>query len=57
MMEYLLHGAIEYLHENSNKSKTLFATHYHELNDMSSMFDRIKNYNVSVKEVGKKLFL
>ena len=45
----------EYLHENSCKSKTLFATHYHELNDMSSMFDRIKNYNVSVKEVGKKI--
>ena len=45
----------EYLHENSNKSKTLFATHYHELNDMSSIFDRIKNYNVSVKEVGKKI--
>ena len=33
----------------------LFSTHYHELNDMSSMFDRIKNYNVSVKEVGKKI--
>ena len=56
MMVYQSHGhVVEYLHENSCKSKTLFATHYHELNDMSSIFDRIKNYNVSVKEVGKKI--
>ena len=41
----------EYLHEHPAKAKTLFATHYHELNDMSETFDRIKNYNVSVKEL------
>ena len=35
-------------------NQKLFSTHYHELNDMSNMFDRIKNYNVSVKEIGKK---
>jgi DNA mismatch repair protein MutS len=49
----------EYLHEQPiNKAKTLFATHYHELNDMSARFTRIRNYNVSVKEVNQKvLFL
>ncbi len=41
----------EYLHEHPTKAKTLFATHYHELNDMSETFERIKNYNVSVKEL------
>ena len=45
----------EYLHESRSKAKTLFATHYHELNEMSGSFDRIKNFNVSVKEVGKKI--
>ncbi|MGY8987720.1 MAG: DNA mismatch repair protein MutS [Flavobacteriales bacterium] len=45
----------EYLHENECKAKTLFATHYHELNDMTETFGRIKNFNVSVKEVGKKI--
>jgi len=46
----------EYLHENKKaKCKTLFATHYHELNEMTHKFDRIKNFNVSVKEVGKKI--
>ena len=45
----------EFLHENKAKAKTLFATHYHELNEMSESFDRIKNYNVSVKEVEKKI--
>jgi len=45
----------EYLHENENKAKTLFATHYHELNDMTDSFNRIKNYNVSVQEIGKKI--
>jgi DNA mismatch repair protein MutS len=42
----------EYLHNHPNKAKTLFATHYHELNGMSSEFERIKNFNVSVKETG-----
>ena len=41
----------EYLHEHPSKPKTLFATHYHELNEMTETFDRIKNFNVSVKEL------
>ena len=41
----------EYLHEHPSKAKTLFATHYHELNDMTKTFERIKNFNVSVKEL------
>ncbi|MBO0331464.1 DNA mismatch repair protein MutS [[Muricauda] lutisoli] len=44
-------GISEYLHEHPAKAKTLFATHYHELNDMTNTFSRIKNYNVSVKEL------
>ena len=45
----------EYLHEHPTKAKTLFATHYHELNDMSETFERIKNFNVSVKELQDKV--
>jgi DNA mismatch repair protein MutS len=46
----------EYLHEFPKaKAKTLFATHYHELNDMCTSFSRIHNFNVSVKEVGNKV--
>ena len=45
----------EYLHEHPTKAKTLFATHYHELNDMSETFERIKNFNVSVKELKDKV--
>jgi DNA mismatch repair protein MutS len=41
----------EYLHEHPARAKTLFATHYHELNDMGETFGRIKNFNVSVKEL------
>ncbi|WP_223034767.1 DNA mismatch repair protein MutS [Hanstruepera marina] len=41
----------EYLHEHPAKAKTLFATHYHELNEMTETFERIKNFNVSVKEL------
>lgn len=41
----------EFLHENPTKAKTLFATHYHELNEMTELLPRIKNYNVSVKEL------
>ena len=40
----------EYLHEHPSRAKTLFATHYHELNEMTEQFERIKNYNVTVKE-------
>ena len=38
------------MHDHKSKPKTLFATHYHELNQMEDSFDRIKNYNVSIKE-------
>lgn len=41
----------EYIHEHPTKAKTLFATHYHELNDMTKTFERVKNFNVSVKEL------
>lgn len=46
----------EFIHQNpKSKAKTLFATHYHELNEMSSTFDRIKNFNVGVKEMGNRI--
>tara|TARA_Y100000994_G_C15704137_1_gene446635 strand:+ start:17960 stop:20560 length:2601 start_codon:yes stop_codon:yes gene_type:complete len=45
----------EYLHEVLEKPKTLFATHYHELNKMSDQFKRIRNYNVSVKEINNEI--
>lgn len=46
----------EFLHEHPTaKAKTLFATHYHELNDMTNIFKRIKNFNVSVKEINNKI--
>jgi DNA mismatch repair protein MutS len=50
---------VEYLHEHEkSRARTLFATHYHELNEMEKLFARIKNYNVSVKEIdGKVIFL
>ncbi len=47
---------VEYIHEHPQyKAKTLFATHYHELNEMEQSFGRVKNYNVSVKEVQNKV--
>ncbi len=47
---------VEYIHENPRaKAKTLFATHYHELNEMEKSFNRVKNFNVSVKEVNNKV--
>lgn len=49
---------VEYIHEQRGHAKTLFATHYHELNEMEKLFARIRNYNVSVREVnGKVLFM
>jgi DNA mismatch repair protein MutS len=45
----------EFLHEHPSKAKTLFATHYHELNEMTNSFERIKNYNVSIKEIDDKI--
>lgn len=47
---------VEYIHEQPKaKAKTLFATHYHELNEMEKSFGRVKNFNVTVKEVGNKV--
>jgi len=47
---------VEYIHEHpKSKAKTMFATHYHELNEMEKSFGRVKNFNVSVKEVGNKV--
>jgi DNA mismatch repair protein MutS len=47
---------VEYIHEHpTSKAKTLFATHYHELNEMENSFARIKNYNVTVKELNSKV--
>ncbi len=46
---------VEYLHENKFRAKTLFATHYHELNEMENSFSRVKNYNVSIKELNNKI--
>ena len=47
---------VEYIHEHPiNKAKTLFATHYHEMNEMEKSFQRIKNYNVSIKDINNKI--
>lgn len=46
---------VEYLHENKLRAKTLFATHYHELNEMENSFSRVRNYNVSIKEMNNKI--
>ncbi len=47
---------VEYLHEHPRaRAKTLFATHYHELNEMAASFNRVKNYNVSIRELGNKV--
>ena len=48
-------GIVEYIHEYGNGAKTLFATHYHELNDLEGIFPRVKNFHVTVKEVGKEV--
>ena len=46
---------VEYIHEYGHGAKTLFATHYHELNDLESMYPRVKNFHIAVKEVDKKV--
>ena len=46
---------VEYIHEWGDGAKTLFATHYHELNDLEDIYDRVKNYHIAVKEVGKNI--
>ena len=48
-------GIVEYIHEYGKGAKTLFATHYHELNDLEGIFPRVKNFHVTVKEVGKEV--
>jgi DNA mismatch repair protein MutS len=49
---------VEYIHQKGGGAKTLFATHYHELNELEERFDRVRNYHISVKEAdGKVLFL
>ena len=45
----------EFIHEHPTRGKTLFATHYHELNEMQERFDRVQNFNVSVREVNKRI--
>ena len=45
----------EFLHQHRTQPKTLFATHYHELNEMTKSFERIRNFNVSVKEIGNQI--
>jgi DNA mismatch repair protein MutS len=46
---------VEYLHEHKLRAKTLFATHYHELNEMENAFARVRNFNVSIKEMNNKV--
>ncbi len=48
-------GIVEFIHEYGKGAKTLFATHYHELNDLEAIFPRVKNYHVAVKEVGREV--
>ena len=46
---------VEYVHEYGDGAKTLFATHYHELNDLENIYSRVRNYHIAVKEVGKNV--
>ena len=46
---------VEYIHEYGHGAKTLFATHYHELNDLENIYPRVKNFHIAVKEVGKNV--
>lgn len=46
---------VEYLHESKSRAKTIFATHYHELNEMENSFKRVKNYNISIIETNNKI--
>ena len=46
---------VEYIHEYGDGAKTLFATHYHELNDLEGIYERVRNYHIEVKEVGKNI--
>jgi DNA mismatch repair protein MutS len=46
---------VEYVHEYGDGAKTLFATHYHELNDLENIYPRVRNFHIAVKEVGKNV--
>ena len=46
---------VEYVHEYGDGAKTLFATHYHELNDLENIYPRVKNFHIAIKEVGKNV--
>jgi DNA mismatch repair protein MutS len=46
---------VEYIHEYGDGAKTLFATHYHELNDLENIYGRVRNFHIAVKEVGKNV--
>ncbi len=46
---------VDFIHSNKDRAKTIFATHYHELNELAEQFDRVKNFNVSVKEVDNRV--
>ena len=46
---------VEYIHEYGDGAKTLFATHYHEINDLEEIYGRVKNFHIAVKEVGKNV--
>ena len=48
-------GIVEYIHEYGHGAKTLFATHYHELNDLGTIYPRVRNFHIAVKEVGKNV--
>ena len=48
-------GIVEYVHEYGHGAKTLFATHYHELNDLETIYPRVRNFHIAVKEVGKNV--
>lgn len=48
-------GIVEYLHEHGERAKTLFATHYHELNDLEKRYERVHNYHIAVRESGSKI--
>ena len=46
---------VEYIHGSGKGAKTLFATHYHELNDLEKLYPRVKNYHIAVKEEGRNV--
>ena len=48
-------GIVEYIHKYGDGAKTLFATHYHELNDLEEIFPRVRNFHIAVKEIGKNV--